>query len=178
MDGMEVRVIDFNGKLVPTGVTGRLMVRGAQRGMGYYKRPNLMALDDDGWLDSGDLAYMDSEGYIRIAGRTKDVIIRGGENVPVVEIENLLYKHPVVTGVAIVGFPDRRLGERACAFIVTKPGTAIDLAEVHRYMAETKTAKQYWPERVEVVDDLPRTLTGKVQKFVLRNIAKKFGDAA
>jgi cyclohexanecarboxylate-CoA ligase len=177
MDGMEVRVVDFNGKPVPAGVTGRLMVRGAQRGMGYYKRPNLMALDGEGWLDSGDLAHMDAEGYIRIAGRTKDVLIRGGENVPVVEIENLLYKHPSVAGVAIVGFPDRRLGERACAFIVTRPGTSIDLPEVHRYLAETKTAKQYWPERVERVDDLPRTPTGKVQKFVLRDLAKQFGDA-
>ena len=177
LDGMEVRVVDFTGKTLSTGVTGRLLVRGAQRAMGYYKRPNLMVLDEEGWLDSGDLAHMDSESYIRVAGRTKDVLIRGGENVPIVEIENLLYKHPAVSSVAIVGFPDRRLGERACAFIVTRPGKSIDLPEVHRYLAETKTAKQYWPERVELVNDLPRTPTGKVQKFVLRDVAKKFGDA-
>ena len=177
MDGMEVCVVDLAGKRLPAGVAGRLLVRGAQRAMGYYKRPNLMVLDDDGWLDSGDLAYMDTEGYIRITGRTKDVLVRGGENVPVVEIENLLYKHPAVAGVAIVGFPDRRLGERACAFIVTRPGKTIDLPEVHRYLAETKTAKQYWPERVELVSALPVTPTGKVQKFVLRDLASRFGDA-
>jgi cyclohexanecarboxylate-CoA ligase len=145
--------------------------------MGYYKRPTLMLLDADGWLDSGDLAQVDAEGYVRITGRTKDVLIRGGENVPVVEIENLLYKHPSVASAAIVGFPDRRLGERACAFIVPRPGTSIDLAEIHRYLAEAKTAKQYWPERVEIVNALPLTPTGKVQKYVLRDLAKRFGDA-
>lgn len=177
MDGMEVCIVDVAGKRAPTGVPGRLLVRGAQRAMGYYKRPNLMVLDAEGWLDSGDLASMDAEGYIRITGRTKDVLVRGGENVPVVEMENLLFKHPAVAGIAIVGYPDRRLGERACAFIVARPGTTIDLAEVHRYLAEAKTAKQYWPERVELVSALPVTPTGKVQKFVLRDIAKRFGDA-
>lgn len=176
MEGMEVCIADLSGKRVPAGTPGRLLVRGAQRGMGYYKRPNLMVLDEDGWLDSGDLASMDAEGYIRITGRTKDVLVRGGENVPVVEIENLLYKHPAVASVAIVGFPDRRLGERACAFIVARPGTTVDLAEVHRYLAEAKTAKQYWPERVELVHALPLTPTGKVQKFVLRDLAKRFGE--
>jgi cyclohexanecarboxylate-CoA ligase len=176
MNGMEVRVVDLGGKPVPTGVPGRLLVRGAQRAMGYYKRPTLMLLDADGWLDSGDLGQLDAEGYVRITGRTKDVLIRGGENIPVVEIENLLYKHPSVAAAAIVGYPDRRLGERACAFIVPRPGASIDLAEIHRYMAEAKTAKQYWPERVEIVHALPLTPTGKVQKFVLRDLAKRFGD--
>ena len=119
---------------------------------------------------------MDDEGYIRINGRTKDVLIRGGENVPVFEIENLLFKHPAVLSAAIVGYPDPRLGERACAFVVLRPGQTLDLADVQAWMAESKVAKQYWPERIEIVADLPKTPAGKVQKFQLREIAKAFAE--
>ena len=120
LEGMEVRVVDTKGRPVPTGQSARLLVRGAQMFKGYYKRPDLQTFDSEGWFDSGDLAYMDKDGYIRISGRVKDILIRGGENVPVVEIENLLYKHPAVAAVAVVGFPDARLGERGCAFIVPR----------------------------------------------------------
>jgi cyclohexanecarboxylate-CoA ligase len=168
LEGMEVRIVDFDGKPVPTGQSGRLLVRGCQMFTGYYKKPELKTFDAEGWFDSGDLAYMDDEGYIRISGRVKDVLIRGGENVPVVEIENLLYKHPAVAAVAVVGYPDARLGERGCAFIVPKQGSTIDLAAMQAYLAECKMAKQFWPERVELVTDLPRTASGKVQKFVVR----------
>jgi cyclohexanecarboxylate-CoA ligase len=177
LEGMEVRIVDFDGKPVPTGQSGRLLVRGCQMFTGYYKRPELQTFDAQGWFDSGDLAYMDDEGYIRISGRVKDVLIRGGENVPVVEIENLLYKHPAVAAVAVVGYPDARLGERGCAFIVPKPGTTIDLAAMQAYLAECKMAKQFWPERVEMVADLPRTPSGKVQKFKLKEVAEAFGDS-
>jgi cyclohexanecarboxylate-CoA ligase len=176
LEGMEVRIIDFEGKPVPTGQSGRLLVRGCQMFSGYYKRPDLETFDAQGWFDSGDLAYMDDEGYIRISGRVKDVLIRGGENVPVVEIENLLYKHPAVAAVAVVGYPDARLGERGCAFIVAKPDTTIDLAAMQAYLAECKMAKQFWPERVELVADLPRTASGKIQKFKLKEVAEAFGD--
>ncbi len=176
LEGMEVRIVDFEGKPVPTGQSGRLLVRGCQMFSGYYKRPDLETFDAQGWFDSGDLAYMDDEGYIRISGRVKDVLIRGGENVPVVEIENLLYKHPAVAAVAVVGYPDARLGERGCAFIVAKPGNTIDLAAVQAYLAECKMAKQFWPERVELVADLPRTASGKIQKFKLKEVAEAFGD--
>jgi cyclohexanecarboxylate-CoA ligase len=176
LEGMEVRIVDFEGKPVPTGQSGRLLVRGCQMFIGYYKRPELKTFDAGGWFDSGDLAYMDSEGYVRISGRLKDVLIRGGENVPVVEIENLLYKHPAVAAVAVVGYPDARLGERGCAFIVSKAGTTIDLAAMQAYLAECKMAKQFWPERVELVTELPRTASGKIQKFKLREVAKTFGD--
>jgi cyclohexanecarboxylate-CoA ligase len=152
------------------------LVRGCQLFTGYYKRPELQTFDAQGWFDSGDLAYMDDEGYIRISGRVKDVLIRGGENVPVVEIENLLYKHPAVAAVAVVGYPDARLGERGCAFIVPKPGNTIDLAAMQAYLAECKMAKQFWPERVELVTDLPRTASGKIQKFKLKEVAEAFGD--
>jgi cyclohexanecarboxylate-CoA ligase len=119
---------------------------------------------------------MDNDGYIRINGRTKDVVIRGGENVPVFEIENLLYKHPAVAAASLVGYPDERLGERVCAFVVLRPGAKLDLTAVQTYMDDCKVAKQYWPERVEIVDELPRTLSGKIQKFILRERAKMFSD--
>jgi cyclohexanecarboxylate-CoA ligase len=154
-----------------------LLVRGSQMFKGYYKRPDLQTFDGEGWFDSGDLAYMDQDGYIRISGRVKDILIRGGENVPVVEIENLLYKHPAVAGVAVVGFPDARLGERGCAFVVTRPGATIDLAAVQNYLGDAKMAKQFWPERVEVVTELPRTASGKIQKFKLKEIAAAFANA-
>jgi cyclohexanecarboxylate-CoA ligase len=176
LEGMEVRIVDFDGKPVPTGQSGRLLVRGCQMFTGYYKKPELKTFDAEGWFDSGDLAYMDGEGYIRISGRVKDVLIRGGENVPVVEIENLLYKHPSVAAVAVVGYPDARLGERGCAFIVPKPDNTIDLAAMQAYLAECKMAKQFWPERVELVADLPRTASGKIQKFKLKEVAEAFGD--
>jgi cyclohexanecarboxylate-CoA ligase len=170
-DGVEVRVVDREGQVVPAGTTGRLMVRGALNFIGYYNRPDLPRCDVDGWFDTGDLAFMDEEGYIRINGRIKDVLIRGGENVPVLEIESLLYKHPAVADVAIVGFPDERLGERACAFIVARAGETIDLAGVQAHMMTHKVAKQYWPERVRIIAQLPRTPSGKVQKFKLREEA-------
>jgi cyclohexanecarboxylate-CoA ligase len=173
-DGMEVRIVDFDGKSVPAGRSGRLLVRGSQMFRGYYKRPDLQTFDSEEWFDSGDLAYMDKDGYIRISGRVKDILIRGGENVPVVEIENLLYKHPSVAAVAVVGMPDARLGERGCAFIVTRPGTAIDLAAVQDYLRDAKMAKHFWPERVEVVAELPRTASGKIQKFKLKEAAAAF----
>ncbi len=174
LDGVDVIVVDGDGKPLPTGETGRLMVRGAQMFMGYYKRADLPTFDANGWFDTGDLAYLDSEGYIRINGRIKDVLIRGGENVPVVEIEALLYKHPSVLKAAIVGFPDDRLGERACAFLELRPGATMDLAGIQDYMAQCKVAKQYWPERIEVVSAVPCTPTGKIQKFLLKQQAKDY----
>jgi cyclohexanecarboxylate-CoA ligase len=176
LEGMEVRIVDTEGRPVPAGQSGRLLVRGAQMFKGYYKRPELPTFDSDGWFDSGDLAYMDNDGYIRISGRVKDILIRGGENVPVAEIENLLYKHPAVAAVAVVGFPDARLGERGCAFIVPRDGSTIDLAAVRTYLSDAKMAKQFWPERVEVVAELPRTASGKIQKFKLREIATTFAE--
>ena len=171
LEGVDVKVVDSDGKTLPNGTTGRLMVRGAQLFAGYYKRPDLVTFDAEGWFDTGDLAYMDDEGYIRINGRTKDVLIRGGENVPVVEIESLLHQHPAIAAASIVGYPDDRLGERACAFVVLKPGKQLSLADVQSWMNESKVAKQYWPERLVIVEDLPRTPAGKVQKFKLREMA-------
>ena len=176
--GVDVKVMRADGSPAPVGETGLLKVRGAQMALGYYKRPDMEPFDAEGWFDTGDLAYIDDEGYIRINGRIKDIIIRGGENVPIVEIENLLFKHPAVLAAALVGYPDRRLGERACAFLVLRPGHSLDLQAMQSYFAQNKVAKQYWPERIEIVADLPKTPAGKVRKFQLREQARSFGDVA
>jgi len=176
LEGVEVKVVRADKSPAVAGETGLLMVRGAQMALGYYKRGDVEPFDAGGWFDTGDLAYLDDEGYIRINGRIKDVVIRGGENVPIVEIENLLFKHPAVLSAALVGYPDSRLGERACAFVTLRAGHQLDLRAVQAYMAENKVAKQYWPERIEIVADLPKTPAGKVQKFQLRELAKAFGD--
>jgi cyclohexanecarboxylate-CoA ligase len=176
LDGVTVKVVRLDGAPAAVGETGALKVRGAQMMLGYYKRPDMQSFDAEGWFDTGDLAYMDDEGYIRINGRTKDIIIRGGENIPIVEIEGLLFKHPAILAAALVGYPDSRLGERACAFLVLRPGHSLDLKAVQDYMAESKVAKQYWPERIEIVAEMPKTPAGKIQKFLLREQAKAFGD--
>ena len=177
LEGVAVKVVRMDGTPAPVGETGPLKVRGAQMCLGYYKRPDMEPFDAEGWFDTGDLAYaVDDDGYIRINGRSKDIIIRGGENIPIVEIENLLYKHPAILAAALVGYPDSRLGERACAFVVLRPGQKLDLPSLQAYMAEHKVAKQYWPERIEAVADLPKTPAGKVQKYQLKEQAKAFSD--
>ncbi len=170
---MEVRVLDDHGQQVPAGVEGHLQVRGASLFLGYLKRPEWYTVDPDGWFDTGDLAQMDTCGYIRITGRTKDVVIRGGENIPVVEIENLIYTHPAVTSVALVGCPDERLGERVCAYVTLHEGEpALSLAELVSFLLEHRLSKNYLPEYLEVLPALPRTPSGKIQKFKLRELAR------
>ena len=168
LEGVELKVVDPAGAAVPAGEVGRLYVRSCSNCGGYLKRPQLNATSPDGWFDTGDLARLDAQGYVRITGRSKDVIIRGGENIPVVEIESLLYRHPAVALAAIVAYPDERLGERACAVVVTKPGQSLDLAGMVAYLKEQKVATQYIPERLEVRASLPSTPSGKIQKFKLR----------
>ncbi|MCC6437514.1 MAG: AMP-binding protein [Acidimicrobiales bacterium] len=173
---MEVRVVDDAGAEVPVGGVGRLLVRGASQTIGYFKRPDLYraqlsAADDGGaaWFDTGDLARRRPDGGIRIAGRTKDLVIRGGENVPVVEVEAVLFGHPKVREVAVIGYPDERLGERACAVVVADAGSdGLELAELTAWLDGAGMAKQFWPERLELVEAMPKTPSGKIQKFALR----------
>jgi cyclohexanecarboxylate-CoA ligase len=167
-----VRVVDETGEEQTRGKSGSLLTRGATQFVGYFKRPEHYVVDADGWFDTGDLARMDSDGYIRITGRTKDIVIRGGENIPVVEIESLLYEHPAVYAAAIVGMPDLRLGERACAFIQTKAGQSLTFDEMRAFLREKQAAPTYWPERLELLADMPLTATGKIQKFILRQRAR------
>jgi cyclohexanecarboxylate-CoA ligase len=116
------------------------------------------------------LARIDAQGYVRITGRSKDVIIRGGENIPVVEIESLLYRHPSIAMAAIVAYPDERLGERACAVVVLKPEQHLDFQGMVDYLKEQKVALQYIPEKLVIRDAMPSTPSGKIQKFKLREI--------
>ena len=178
-EGMEVRVVDAERRPAPPDVPGDLQARGAANFVGYLKRPEAYATDDEGWFDTGDIATMDESGYIRITSRAKDIIIRGGENVPVVEVEELLYRHEAVRDAAIVAMPDPRLGERGCLFVTLHPGEALDFAGMQRHLEAQQLAKQYWPERLEIVDEMPRTPSGKIQKYKLREAAAAFGpDAA
>lgn len=169
LPGVEVRVVDDDSAPLPAGSTGRLLVRSCSSFGGYLKRAHLNGVDADGWFDTGDLAHVDERGYIRISGRSKDVIIRGGENIPVVEIEALLYRHPAIAAAAIVAYPDERLGERACAVVVARLGEHIDLPAIVDFLKSHKVAVQYIPERLVVLDALPVTPSGKVQKFRLRD---------
>ena len=173
LPGVEIKVVDASDQPLPTGEAGRLLLRSCSNFGGYLKRPQLNGTDADDWFDTGDLARIDERGYLRITGRSKDVIIRGGENIPVVEIESLLYKHPAVALAAVVSFPDERLGERACAVVVPKAGQSIDLAEVQRFMKEHKVAIQYVPERLIVQEAMPATPSGKIQKFKLREAIRE-----
>jgi cyclohexanecarboxylate-CoA ligase len=168
--GMELKVVDAEGRTLPAGTDGELMARGPMVTKGYFRRPDLTAeyYLPDGFFRTGDLARMDADGYIKITGRIKDLIIRGGVNIAPAEIESVLFAHPSVDNVAVVGMPDDRLGERICAYVILHPGTALDVAEIQRWMEKSGVAKQKWPERVEIVDAFPMTPSGKVQKFRLR----------
>lgn len=166
--GVEIKIADADDSPLPTGQTGRLLLRSASNFGGYLKRPQSNATDAEDWFDTGDLARQDEAGYIRITGRSKDVIIRGGENIPVVEIESLLYKHPAVQQVAIVAYPDERLGERACAVVVPKPGQTLALEDIVAFLKAQQVTIQYIPEKLQLREAMPSTPSGKIQKFRLR----------
>lgn len=170
LPGVEIRVVGIDDRVLPAGMPGRLQLRSCSCFGGYLKRPHLNATDGEGWFETGDLARIDAQGYVRITGRTKDVIIRGGENIPVLEVESLLYRHPDVAQAAVVAYPDERLGERACAIVVLKPGGRLDLANMIAFLKAQRMAIQYIPERLIVCDALPTTPSGKVQKFRLRDM--------
>ncbi len=172
--GIELRVVDDNGRAQAPGVEGNFEVRSPTMFAGYADHTDwtAAAFTADGWFRTGDLATIDDAGYVRITGRVRDVINRGGEKVPVGEVEQLLSDHPAIAGAAIVAMPDARLGERACAFVVLRPGGSFDFDRMRHYLDACQVAKHYWPERLEVVAELPRTPSGKVQKYVLRERAK------
>jgi cyclohexanecarboxylate-CoA ligase len=174
--GTRIRIVDEDDRPLGPGEEGNFQVTSRCLFEEYLDRPDLTAaaMTADGWYRTGDLATIDGDGFLRLTGRVKDIINRGGEKVPVAEIEQLLHKHPAVSEVAIVAMPDERLGERACAFVVRAPDFDGDfgLAEVREYLDAQEMSKHYWPERVETIDEMPRTPSGKIQKFVLRDRAK------
>ncbi|WP_312317958.1 cyclohexanecarboxylate-CoA ligase [Acinetobacter variabilis] len=171
LPGVDVKIVDKTGQTKPVNESGHLMIRACSGFGGYLKRAHLNDTDADGWFDTGDIAYQDEKGYIRICGRKKDVIIRGGENIPVAEIESLLYKHPNVAVVALVAYADERLGERACAIIKLKdPTQSLSFNELVDFLKTHNLAVQYIPERLEIWDEIPMTPSGKIQKFKLREL--------
>jgi cyclohexanecarboxylate-CoA ligase len=174
---MYVRIVDEQGEELPHGQVGRLVVRGASLAVTYYKRPDLFdAACRDGWFDTGDLATQDEDGYIRLCGRTKDLIIRGAENIPVVEVEAILSGHRAVREVALIAVADERLGERACAVVVpSDPDRPPSLEDLVAYLDEQGMAKPFWPEYIRILSGLPKTATGKVQKFLLREQTAEWG---
>jgi cyclohexanecarboxylate-CoA ligase len=177
----EVRVVDKDRKEVPRGTEGKLEYRGSTMFVGYFRRPDLYDVDKDGWFDTGDLAKMNEQGYISIVGRDKDIIIRGGENVPVVEVEKLIFEMPQVREVAVVAMPDPRLGEKGCAFVTLNPDCQLTMEDMTAFLETKHLAKQYLPERLEIINEIPKTPSGKVQKYLLREMARNLvaeGQAA
>ncbi|MHB8073086.1 medium-chain fatty-acid--CoA ligase [Desulfosporosinus fructosivorans] len=175
VSSVEVKVVDESLQLVPAGVQGEEASRGPMVFVGYLKEPELTAkvLDENGWYYSGDLCVMDDDGYIRITGRKKDIIIRGGENISSIELENILLQHPNVRETGVVAMPDPRLGERVCAYVVLKDtDKGLSLEEVRALFEEKSVSKFKYPERIEIKGNLPRTASGKIRKFELRQDIK------
>ncbi|WP_419946688.1 AMP-binding protein [Candidatus Poriferisodalis sp.] len=168
LPGLELRVLDAGMGLHASG-DGELVMRGPGVFNGYYGQPELYGehLIDDGFFRTGDLARIDSDGYVSITGRHKDLIIRGAVNISPVETENAIAAHPDVVGVAVIGWPDERLGERICA--VVQAGLPLDFDEVVGFCAEQGLPQRYWPERLMQVDQFPRTAAGKIRKHQLRD---------
>ncbi|WP_113388444.1 medium-chain fatty-acid--CoA ligase [Escherichia coli] len=169
--GVEIKVVDDARKTLPPGCEGEEASRGPNVFMGYFDEPELTAraLDEEGWYYSGDLCHMDEAGYIKITGRKKDIIVRGGENISSREVEDILLQHPKIHDACVVAMPDERLGERSCAYVVLKaPHHSLSLEEVVAFFSRKRVAKYKYPEHIVVIEKLPRTASGKIQKFLLR----------
>lgn len=171
LPGVEVRIVDEQRRPVGPGVQGEEASRGPHVFVGYLNDPEQTdaALDDDGWFYSGDLAVMDEEGRVHICGRKKEIVVRGGENISTREVDDAVRGWERIADHATVGAPDDRMGERICLFAVPAPGTdgALDLTELKAYLKGKGVSKRLWPERIEAIDAIPRTATGKVQRYVL-----------
>ncbi|HHU2744068.1 TPA: medium-chain fatty-acid--CoA ligase [Escherichia coli] len=169
--GVEIKVVDDAHKTLPPGCEGEEASRGPNVFMGYFDEPELTAraLDEEGWNYSGDLCRMDEAGYIKITGRKKDIIVRGGENISSREVEDILLQHPKIHDACVVAMPDERLGERSCAYVVLKaPHHSLSLEDVVTFFSRKRVAKYKYPEHIVVIEKLPRTASGKIQKFLLR----------
>jgi len=166
---VEVKVVDLEGRVVPRGQRGELCTRGYSVMLGYWDEAEKTAdvLDAQGWMHTGDIAIIDDEGYCNIVGRIKDMVIRGGENLYPREIEEFLYRHPKIQDVQIFGVADDRYGEELCAWIRTRPGETLTAEDV-RAFCHGQIAHNKIPRYVEFVDEFPMTVTGKIQKFLMR----------
>ena len=167
----EVKIVDEDGRIVPRGQTGEFLTRGYCVMRGYWEDAERTAesIDEAGWMHSGDLATMDEEGYCRIVGRSKDMIIRGGENIFPREIEEFLYRHPKILDVQVIGVPDEKFGEEVCACVILRPGEQATPDEIRNF-CHGEIAHFKVPRYVRFLDSFPMTVTGKIQKFVLRQM--------
>jgi acyl-CoA synthetase (AMP-forming)/AMP-acid ligase II len=167
--GVSVRVVDDNEREVAPGEEGELRLKGPQCFLGYVDEAlDADAFDADGWFRTGDRGRIDAGGNVVVTGRIKDAIIRNAENISALEIEGVLATHPAVADVAVIGVPDERTGERVCAVIVAQPDAEVTLSSLFDHCQRRGLSKHKSPERLEIVDDLPRNLTGKVLKNKLR----------
>ncbi|TQN42811.1 cyclohexanecarboxylate-CoA ligase [Blastococcus colisei] len=166
----EVRIVALDGEEAPPGVEGELQVRGPELFLGYLDEElNTDSFTPDGWFHTGDVAVADAEGFLSITGRIKDIIIRGGENISAKEVEDLIFEHPKVAEVSVVGYPDPVMVERICAVVVPEDGAELELPELVAFLKSHGIANQKLPERLVLVDQLPKTASGKIQKFRLRD---------
>jgi fatty-acyl-CoA synthase len=165
----EAKIVDFQGRVVPRGTAGELLTRGYLVMRGYWNdiEQTAQAIDSAGWMHTGDLATIDEEGYCKIVGRLKDMVIRGGENIYPREIEEFLFGHPQIEAVQVFGVPDRKYGEELCAWIKLRSGGFLTEAEI-RAFCERQIAPYKIPRYIRFVDGYPMTVTGKVQKFAMR----------
>ncbi len=173
--GVEVKVIDpETGRVVPRGEQGEICCRGHGIMLGYYKNDESTneCIDVAGWLHSGDLGVMNSEGYLHITGRKKDMIIRGGENIYPREIEEVLHHHPQISQAQVFGVPDEKLGEEVCVWLMLRAGESLDTKELNEWMKE-RLAHFKIPRNIKVVSEFPMTVTGKIQKFAMRDAMVK-----
>jgi len=173
LPNVEVKIVEPDtGNELPRGVQGELCTRGYHVMKGYYKNPGATsgAIDEEGWLHTGDLATMDEQGYCKITGRLKDMIIRGGENIYPREVEEFLYTHPKIVDVQVVGVPDAKYGEEAAAFVILKEGEEVTGEELREY-CKGKISHYKIPRYFEIVESYPMTASGKIQKFKLRELA-------
>ncbi|MEU7810959.1 AMP-binding protein [Pseudonocardia sp. NPDC049154] len=174
LEGVELRLLGPDGDPAAVGEEGEICYRGPGAILGYWRDPERTAatVDSDGWHHTGDLGKFDEHGYMRVSGRLKDIIIRGGTNLSAAEIEGYVLAHPAVAQVAVVPYPDERLGEKACAVVVPTPGERPTLEDIASFLTGRDISMQKLPEKVVLVDQLPMTATGKIQKFLLRDLAR------
>ena len=174
---LEVKIVDPDGRIVPRGEKGELLTRGYSVMPGYWGDPEKTAeaIDAARWMHTGDLATIDDEGYCNIVGRSKDMLIRGGENIYPREVEEFLYRHPKVQDVQCVGVPDPKYGEELCACIILRPGATADAEEIREF-CRGQIAHYKIPRYVKFIESFPMTVTGKIQKYLLRKqMAEELG---
>jgi cyclohexanecarboxylate-CoA ligase len=176
--GNEVKIVDDRNVPVAIGKEGEILVKGPEVFVGYKEQSlNNESFDKEGWFRTGDLGWLTMDGFLNITGRKKDIIIRGGENISAKEIEDLLQKHPSVEISAVVAMPDKKMGEKACAYVKLQQGTSFSFSEMVDFLLQYRFAKQKLPERLEIIDEFPFTPSGKIKKNVLReDIANKLNS--